>query len=484
MKDKDKRKPWGGRFMEGTDRLVEAFNTSIPFDRRLFRHDIRGSIAHARALAKAGIIGKGETRKIIRGLTEIEREIEAGEFTFSDDMEDIHMAVEGRLIEKIGHAGGKLHTGRSRNDQVALDMRLYLREEIEGIEALITDLQLALLDVAENHTEAVLPGYTHLQRAQPVLLAHHLLAYYEALKRDNGRFADCMKRLNRMPLGAGALGGCPYPIDRDSVAKELGFKGVTANSMDSVSDRDFCIEFCGAASILMVHLSRLSEELVVWSSQEFAFVELSDAFSTGSSIMPQKKNPDVPELVRGKTGRVYGNLMALLTVMKALPLAYNKDMQEDKEPLFDTVDTVKGCLAVLAPMLKTMKINSGRMLEATRDGFLTATDAADYLVKRGVPFREAHHITGQAVAYCIREGKGLEDLSLEEWRRFSNRFGEDIKEVVSVYSSLKSRDTEGGTAPRRVKAGLRAARRELDRMKPASGGNLSTKDRQAGGRRK
>ena len=454
-------KPWSGRFTEKTDKLVEEFNASISFDKRLYKHDIMGSITHARMLAKVGILTKKEVDKIISGLKAIEKEIVAGKFRFTPDLEDIHMAIEKRLIEKIGPVGGKLHTARSRNDQVALDVRLYLRDEIKEIQSLIRDLQKALVNVAKKNLDCIMPGYTHLQRAQPILFSHHLLAYYEMLKRDHERIADCLTRVNVMPLGAGALAGSPYPLDRDFVAKELGFAKPTDNSLDSVSDRDFCIEFCGAASILMMHLSRLSEEFILWSSQEFGFIELSDAFSTGSSIMPQKKNPDVPELVRGKTGRVYGNLLSLLTTMKALPLAYNKDMQEDKEALFDTVDTVKDCLKVFSPMLTTMKINKKKMLNATKQGFLTATDAADYLVKKGVPFRESHHITGRVVAYCIKTSQGLEELSIDEWRGFSKAFGKDIKEAISVEASVKSRKAKGGTAPEAVKRRLKEIEREM-----------------------
>ena len=454
-------KPWSGRFTEKTDKLVEEFSASISFDKRLYKHDIMGSITHARMLAKVGILTKKEVDKIISGLKAIEKEIVAGKFRFTPDLEDIHMAIEKRLIEKIGPVGGKLHTARSRNDQVALDVRLYLRDEIKEIQSLIRDLQKALVNVAKKNLDCIMPGYTHLQRAQPILFSHHLLAYYEMLKRDHERIADCLTRVNVMPLGAGALAGSPYPLDRDFVAKELGFAKPTDNSLDSVSDRDFCIEFCGAASILMMHLSRLSEEFILWSSQEFGFIELSDAFSTGSSIMPQKKNPDVPELVRGKTGRVYGNLLSLLTTMKALPLAYNKDMQEDKEALFDTVDTVKDCLKVFSPMLTTMKINKKKMLNATKQGFLTATDAADYLVKKGVPFRESHHITGRVVAYCIKTSQGLEDLSIDEWRGFSKAFGKDIKEVISVEASVKSKKAKGGTAPEAVKRRLKEIEREM-----------------------
>ena len=454
-------KPWSGRFTKKTNRLVEEINASISFNKRLYRYDIMGSIAHARMLAKVGIISRKEADKIIFGLKAIEKEIDAGRFQFTPDMEDIHMAIEKRLIQKIGPVGGKLHTARSRNDQVALDVRLYLRDEIKEVKNLIRDLQKTLVDVARKNLDCIMPGYTHLQRAQPILFSHHLLAYYEMLKRDYERLEDCYRRMNVMPLGAGALAGSPYPLDRDFVAKELGFAKPTDNSLDSVSDRDFCIEFCSAAAILMMHLSRFSEELILWSSQEFGFIELSDAFSTGSSLMPQKKNPDVPELVRGKTGRVYGNLIALLTMMKSLPLAYNKDMQEDKEALFDTIDTAKDCLKVFSPMLETMKINKEKMLDATKQGFLTATDVADYLVKKGVPFRESHHIVGKIVAYCIRKGKALEDLSLKEWKIFSGKFGEDIKAAISVKASIKSRKVSGGTAVETVKKRLKEIERGL-----------------------
>jgi argininosuccinate lyase len=460
-KKKITSKPWSSRFKKGADKLVEEFNASISFDRRLFRHDIVGSIAHARILAKAKVITKKEAERIAGGLRSIEREITSNKFTFTPDMEDIHMAIERRLIEKLGPLGGKLHTGRSRNDQVALDIRLYLRDEIREIQRLINRLQRTLVDVAKENLDVIMPGYTHLQRAQPVLLSHHLLAYYEMLGRDRERFEGCFKRINIMPLGAGALAGTAYPLDRNFIAKELEFSKVTNNSLDSVSDRDFCIEFLSIASILMMHLSRLCEELILWSSQEFGFIELSDAFSTGSSIMPQKKNPDVAELIRGKTGRVYGNLMAILTTMKALPLAYNKDMQEDKEPLFDTIDTVNGCLRVFAPMLKTMRIDKERMLEATRGGFLTATDVADYLTRKGLPFREAHHIVGSVVVYCMRRGKGLEGLALQEWKGFSSAFKKDIIDVVSVKASIDARDIKGGTALKRVKRRIREVEREM-----------------------
>jgi argininosuccinate lyase len=461
IKKVTKAKLWSGRFKEKTDRLVDEFNASISFDRRLFRHDIAGSVAHAKMLAKVKVITQGEAKRIISGLKAVEKEIVSGKFTFTPEMEDIHMAIEGRLIERIGPVGGKLHTGRSRNDQVALDVRLYLRDEIRDVQRLIKGLRKSLFELAQENLDVILPGYTHLQRAQPVLLSHHLLAYYEMFGRDNERLEECFGRVNVMPLGAGALAGSPYPLDRRFVAKELGFSEPSKNSLDSVSDRDFCIEFCSAASIVMMHLSRLSEELILWSSQEFGFIELSDAFSTGSSIMPQKKNPDIPELVRGKTGRVYGNLVSLLTVMKGLPLAYNKDMQEDKEPLFDTVDTVKVCLEIFSPMLQTMTVVKGRMLDATKAGFLTATDGADYLVKRGLPFREAHHVIGRVVAYCIEKGTGLEELTMAEWKSFSPLFDGDIRRVVSVKASVDSRNVEGGTALKRVTRRLKEIEKEL-----------------------
>ncbi|HBO83862.1 MAG TPA: argininosuccinate lyase [Deltaproteobacteria bacterium] len=454
-------KLWSGRFTQKTDRLVDEFNSSISFDKRLYKHDIIGSIAHARMLARVGIITKKEADKIISGLKAIQKEIESGKFKFTPNLEDIHMAVEKRLIDKIGAVGGKLHTARSRNDQISLDIRLYLRDEIREVQRLIRDLQKTFVSLANKNLDCIMPGYTHLQRAQPILFSHHLLAYYEMLKRDYERLEDCFKRVNIMPLGAGALAGSPYPLDRQFIAKELGFSKPTDNSLDSVSDRDFCIEFCGAASILMMHFSRFSEELILWSSQEFGFIELSDAFSTGSSIMPQKKNPDVPELVRGKAGRVYGNLLSLLTMMKALPLAYNKDMQEDKEALFDTIDTVKDCLMAFSPMLAAVKINKDRMLDATKEGFLTATDAADYLVKKGIPFRDSHHIIGRVVAYCVKNKKVLDDLTLNEWRNFSRVFDERIKKVISVEASVNSRRVKGGTALKAVKKRLWELKKEL-----------------------
>lgn len=458
-----KEKAWSGRFKESTDKLVEEFNASISFDKRLYKFDIMGSIAHATVLAKAGILTQKESKKIIAGLKKVEKEISGGQFSFTPEMEDIHMAVEKRLTELIGPLGGKLHTGRSRNDQVALDMRLYLRDQIYEIIWLLHGFKNALVEVAGDNLDVIMPGYTHLQRAQPVLLSHHMLAYYEMFKRDTHRLFDCLERVDVMPLGAGALAGSPYALDRFLTAKLLGFPAVTENSLDSVSDRDFVIEFLSAASIIMMHFSRLSEELILWSSQEFGFIELSDAFSTGSSIMPQKKNPDVAELTRGKTGRVYGSLVAVLTTMKSLPLAYNKDMQEDKEPLFDAIDNLKTVLRVYPPMLLTMKVRKEAMLKATGAGFLNATDAADYLTKKGLPFREAHRVAGMAVAYCIDTGKTLEDLTVAEWRNFSDLFAPDIRKAVSIKNSLNTRKIYGGTALETVKKRLKAVRGDLKR---------------------
>ena len=456
-----KQKLWSGRFKEKTHGLAEEFNASISFDARLFRHDISGSVAHTRTLQKAKLLSNKEAGRIIKGLERIEREIASDKFRFTADMEDIHMAVEARLAEIIGPLAGKLHTARSRNDQVALDIRLYLRDELCGVIALLHGLKQALVEIAGENIGCIMPGYTHLQRAQPVLLSHHLLAYYEMLKRDTGRFLDCQDRLDAMPLGSGALAGSPYKLDRAYTAGLLGFSRVTDNSIDAVSDRDFIVEFLSSSSILMMHISRLSEELVLWSSQEFGFVELSDAFATGSSIMPQKKTPDIAELARAKTGRVYGSLVTLLTVMKGLPLSYNKDMQEDKEPLFDAVDTVKETLKVFVPMLKTLAFKKDAMLRAAKEGFLNATDAADYLVKKGLPFRQAHVAVGKAVAYCVKNKKTLEELDLREWRVFSPLFGPDVKKAVSIERSVNARAVYGGTALKTVKDRLKAVRLEL-----------------------
>lgn len=447
-----RQKLWGGRFTQPTDKFVEEFTASIDFDKRLYHQDIRGSIAHARMLGKQGIISLDDMEKIVHGLQEILRQIETGHFDFSIALEDIHMNIESRLSEKIGEAGKRLHTGRSRNDQVALDIRLYLRDEIVEISAYLDLLIDALIDQAEKNIDVIMPGYTHLQTAQPIVFAHHLLAYVEMFRRDRGRMEDCLRRMNVCPLGAGALAGTTFPIDREHVAEQLDFPGVTRNSLDSVSDRDFALEFLSASAILMMHLSRFSEELILWSTSEFRFIELSDGFCTGSSIMPQKKNPDVPELVRGKTGRVYGNLMALLTVMKGLPLAYNKDMQEDKEPLFDTIDTVKGSLKIFVDMIREFRVNAGRMRNAAAGGYSTATDVADYLVRKGMPFRDAHEVVGKSVGYCVATGKDLPDLTLEEWRSFSDRFDADIADAITLEASVNARAATGGTAAARVKS--------------------------------
>ncbi len=451
-------KLWGGRFTQPTDKFVEEFTASIEFDKRLYRHDIRGSIAHARMLGRQGIIPPGDTEAIVGGLQDILGRIESGSFDFSVSLEDIHMNIEAQLTQKIGEAGKRLHTGRSRNDQVALDIRLYLRDEIAEISGYLDLLIDSLLFKAEKHLGVIMPGYTHLQTAQPVLFSHYMLAYVEMFKRDRGRMEDCLKRLNVLPLGSGALAGTTFPIDREYVAELLEFPEVTRNSLDAVSDRDFSLEFLSSAAILMMHLSRFSEELIIWSTSEFRFIELSDAFCTGSSIMPQKKNPDVPELVRGKTGRVYGNLVALLTVMKALPLAYNKDMQEDKEPLFDTIDTVKGSIRIFAEMIREMRLNSDRMRAAAGGGFSAATDVADYLVRKGMPFRDAHEVVGKAVRYCIESKKELQELALAEWRGFSGSIEEDIMAAITLEASVNARSATGGTALERV-------REEIERAK-------------------
>jgi len=458
-----KDKLWGGRFSQPTDTFVEEFTASIDFDKRLYRQDIRGSIAHARMLGRQKIIPMADVDAIISGLEEILARIDAGEFDFSVSLEDIHMNIEARLSAAIGEAGKRLHTGRSRNDQVAVDIRLYLRDEIAEVVRYLDLLSDALLFQAEQNLGVIMPGYTHLQVAQPILFSHHMLAYVEMFRRDRGRMEDCAKRLNVLPLGAGALAGTTFPIDREYVAEQLEFDDVTSNSLDSVSDRDFALEFLSASSILMMHLSRFSEELILWSTSEFDFIELSDSFCTGSSIMPQKKNPDVPELVRGKTGRVYGNLMALLTVMKSLPLAYNKDMQEDKEPLFDTVDTVKGSLKIFADMVREMKVKAEVMREAAARGFSNATDVADYLVRTGMPFREAHEVVGKSVRYCIEHGKRLEELSMDQWKSFSERIGPDIYDAITLEASVNARRATGGTALDRVKAEIERLKREREK---------------------
>ncbi|MFA5700166.1 MAG: argininosuccinate lyase [Desulfuromonas sp.] len=452
------KKLWGGRFTQPTDKFVEEFTASIGFEQRLYPYDIQGSKAHAQMLARQGIITSAEAEQICTGLDEILLDIEQGRIEFSVALEDIHMNIEARLIERIGSVGGKLHTGRSRNDQVAVDIRLYLRAELNAIIAYLDALKDSLLKQAEQNLDTIMPGYTHLQTAQPILFAHHMLAYYEMFTRDTGRMRDCLQRMNVMPLGAGALAGTTFPIDREWVAQQLGFDGVTRNSLDSVSDRDFAIEFCAGAATIMMHLSRLSEELVLWSSADFNFIELSDSFCTGSSIMPQKKNPDVPELVRGKSGRVYGNLVSLLTLMKALPLAYNKDMQEDKEPLFDSIDTVKGSLKIFAAMIAEMRIKADNMRIAAARGFSTATDIADYCVRKGLPFRQAHEVVGKTVRYCIEQGKDIPELSLEEFRQFSALIDADIYDFVTLDASVNARTATGGTARCAVEREIALAR--------------------------
>jgi len=451
-------KAWGGRFSEPTHELVEQFTASIMFDRRLYQDDIQGSIAHCRMLAKCAIIADDEAATIIQGLQEIAEEIARGEFVFDVRWEDIHMHVERRLIEKVGPVGGKLHTARSRNDQVALDVRLYVRHEIRTILAAISRLQRTLVDLAERHLDQIMPGYTHLQRAQPIRFSHHLLAYYEMLERDQQRFGDCLRRVNVLPLGAGALAATTYPIDRAYVAQLLDFPALAENSLDAVSDRDFVIECCAAASLLMMHLSRFSQEITLWCSAEFGFIELADAFATGSSIMPQKKNPDVAELVRGKTGRVYGHLQGVLTVMKGLPLAYNSDMQEDKEALFDVIDTVKACLQVFPPMLETLSLRHERMYHAAAEGFGTATDLADYLAGRGTPFRQAHEIVGRVVRYCLEHHRTLEGLTLAELHTFSPLFDSDVFAAIALEAAVDRRRVHGGPARALVAERIRGIR--------------------------
>jgi argininosuccinate lyase len=456
---------WGGRFSEPTDAFVEKFTASVDFDRRLYHHDIRGSVAHATMLERVGVLTTDERDAIIGGLAEVEREIEAGEFPWSVKLEDVHMNIEARLTEKIGITGKKLHTGRSRNDQVATDIRLYLRDEIDAIDAELARLRHGMIELAASEADTIMPGFTHLQTAQPVTFGHHLLAWQEMLARDHERLRDCRKRVNVMPLGAAALAGTTYPIDRHVTAELLGFERPAENSLDAVSDRDFAIEFTAFASLLLMHLSRMSEELVLWTSAQFDFIDLPDRFCTGSSIMPQKKNPDVPELVRGKTGRVYGHLMGLLTLMKSQPLAYNKDNQEDKEPLFDTLDTVKGCLKAFADMVPAIEAKADNMREAARRGFSTATDLADYLVRKGVAFRDAHEIVGHSVAYGIAQKKDLSEMSLDELRQFSDIIGEDVFEVLTLEGSVAARNHIGGTAPNQVRAAAQRARDGLQAMR-------------------
>ncbi|MBU2707777.1 argininosuccinate lyase [Zooshikella marina] len=454
---------WGGRFSEATDAFVASFTASIHFDHRLYRHDINGSIAHAKMLTKVGILTAAESDSIITGLQEIADEIASGKIEWSIALEDIHMNIEARLTDKIGIAGKKLHTGRSRNDQVATDIRLYLRDQINAILFAITRVQQALTELACQEANTIMPGFTHLQTAQPVTFGHHLMAWYEMLERDYSRLEDCQRRMNQCPLGAAALAGTTYPIDRHYTAQALNFDQPTGNSLDSVSDRDFAIEFTAAASIIMMHLSRMSEELIIWTSAQFNFIDLPDRFCTGSSIMPQKKNPDVPELIRGKTGRVYGHLNALLTLMKAQPLAYNKDNQEDKEPLFDTVDTLLGCLRAYGDMIPAIRANRDIMCEAARKGFATATDLADYLVKKGVAFRDAHEIVGQSVAYALKKQQDLSELSLEELQQFSTVITSDVYNVLTLEGSVSARNHFGGTAPSQVIEATNRAQNNLSK---------------------
>ena len=461
--NKDQNKLWGGRFTEATDAFVQRFTASVDFDRRLFQQDIDGSAAHAKMLAKAGILTADEVSQILDGLESIRQDIIDDNFEWSVALEDVHMNIEAALTSRIGDVGKKLHTGRSRNDQVATDIRLYVRGEIDLIAQLITKLQSALLGVAEREASTIMPGFTHLQTAQPVSFGHHMMAWYEMLDRDYDRLLDCRKRVNLSPLGAAALAGTTYPIDRNFTAEQLGFDAPTKNSLDSVSDRDFAIELASFASILMMHLSRCSEELVLWTSAQFNFIDLPDRFCTGSSIMPQKKNPDVPELVRGKTGRVHGHLMSLLTLMKSQPLAYNKDNQEDKEPLFDLIDTVKDCLFAYSEMMPAVSCNKDEMYAAAKQGYATATDLADYLVKKGMAFRDAHEVVGKSVAFGIQQKRDLADLSLAELQNFSGLITEDVFEVLTLEGSIGARDHIGGTAPTQVLAAVATAKADLSK---------------------
>lgn len=451
-------KLWGGRFTQSTNEFVEVFTASVGFDQRMYRQDINGSIAHAKMLAHVGVLTNDECQAIISGLNEIAHDIESGQFAWSTALEDVHMNIEARLTDRIGNTGKKLHTGRSRNDQVATDIRLYLRDEVDLIDAELSRLLQGLVELAEREVETIMPGFTHLQTAQPVSFGHHMLAWCEMLIRDRQRLVDARKRINVMPLGSAALAGTTYPIDREFTARELGFEGICENSLDGVSDRDFAIELVSVASLIMMHLSRFSEELILWSSAQFDFVDLGDSFCTGSSIMPQKKNPDVPELVRGKTGRIYGHLISLLTLMKGQPLAYNKDNQEDKEPLFDTVDNLKGCLRLYADMMPQIEVKRDNMYQAARSGFSTATDLADYLVRKGMPFRDAHEVVGKSVRHGVESKKDLADMSLQELKGFSDIIEQDVFEVLTLEGSVAARNHRGGTAPAQV-------RKQIERLK-------------------
>lgn len=468
-------KPWDGRFSERTDPSVESFTSSITFDRRLCLYDIEGSIAHCRMLAKQSIISRDDASTIVKGLGRIARDMKRGLFEPDEALEDIHMNIENRLIREVGKVAQKLHTARSRNDQVVLDVRMYLRDEVGSVLQGLTAFRRGLVKLADRHVDVIMPGYTHLQRAQPVLFSHHLMAYYEMFTRDRSRFKEALKRINVMPLGSAALAGTTYPIDMSYTAELLDFPVVSANSVDAVSDRDFIMEFLAAAGICMVHLSRLSEELILWSSSEFGFVDIPDAFATGSSIMPQKKNPDVPELVRGKAGRVFGSLMALLTVMKGLPLSYNRDMQEDKEPLFDTVDTLKGCLEVYEKLIPKLKVNGTAMEKAVTRGFLNATDMADYLVTKGMAFRDAHRCSGEVVRYALGQDKELHELTLKELGKFSRLFAEDVFELLAPLQMINRRLSTGGTASKNVVRAIQKAKKVIGREAAESKGDAKTK---------
>ncbi len=461
-------KLWGGRFQKQTDKLVEDFHSSIGFDQKLYQEDIQGSLAHAKMLGAQKIVSPEESAKLVAGLKELSKEIAAGKIEFDPAAEDIHMNIETLLTAKLGSVGKKLHTGRSRNDQVALDIKLYLKKEVGNLQSLLVDLQETILKIARQNLTTIMPGYTHLQKAQPITFAHHIMAYFFMFQRDLGRFADCQRRADTCPLGSGALATTTFALDRPMVAKELGFADVTHNSLDGVSDRDHIVEFQAAASILMMHFSRLCEEIILWSSDEFGFITLDDAYSTGSSIMPQKKNPDVAELIRGKTGRVYGNLLGILTTLKSLPLAYNKDMQEDKESFFDTIDTLKGCLLTISPMLATMKINEKKMLSAAKGGFTNATDVADYLAKKGLPFRKAHHIVGQIVFYCLEEKINIETMTLAQFQKFSPIFSEDIYPAISLQTCVNKRDLLGGPAAAAVEKSITLAQSLLEKFRQKS----------------
>ena len=457
-------KLWGGRFSKTTDEMINEFQASIDFDKRMYYEDIKGSIAHATMLKKCNIITEKDHEDIVNGLTAILNDIESGNFSFDIALEDIHMNIEKRLTERIGVAGGKLHTARSRNDQVALDTHMYVRKEVANIAKLLIELEESFVEMAQKNSDVIMPGYTHLQRAQPILFSHHMLAYFYMLNRDFARLEGVYDRADIMPLGAGALAGTTFPIDRHYVAEQLNFAQIYANSLDAVSDRDYILEFLSFASILMMHLSRISEEIILWCSKEFSFIELDDAHCTGSSMMPQKKNPDVSELVRGKTGRVIGHLMAMLTTAKGLPLAYNKDLQEDKEGLFDTIDTVKFSLSVYAQMIKAMRVNKEKMLLATKEDFSNATDMADYLVKKGLPFRDAHEVAGKSVSYCIEQDKWLMDLTLEEFKQFSPLFDEDILEEIKVETCVANRNSYGGTSYSQVEQSLKNAAEIMEKQ--------------------